>query len=278
MPDKLPEIGIMQGRLSPDEKGLFQFFPENWFVELNLAKLMGFDSVEWLFDWRDWEKNPILYDFDIVSACGDYHRITIYSICADYFMKHGFVGKEAEKSLQVLKQLVSAAQYIGAKVIVIPFLEEFTIHISSQKREIVENISIILGLCRLYGVKLAFETELNAEDLKQFIGSFNSVSVGVCYDIGNATSYGFQCPEDIEFLRKLIFEVHIKDRKVGSSQSVYLGEGDADFDGCFKALKNIGFSGPYILQAFRGQNYLDDAKKQLQFVKDIMGKIQKEEK
>lgn len=277
----MPEakIGIMQGRLSPDEKNLFQFFPENWQAELNLAKLLKFDSIEWLFDWRDWEKNPILCHPEFIYESNIYHRIKrikIRSICADYFMKYGFIGKEAAESIRILKQLIESAHIVNIEVIVIPFLEKFAVKNSQEKKKIADNIKIILGLCQVCGVKLAFETELDATELWHFVRMFQSPCVGVCYDLGNVASYGHDSPRDIGYLGDLIFEVHIKDRKKGSSQSVYLGEGNVDFAGCFRALKDIGFNGPMILQAFRGENCLEDAKKQFRFIKDVMEKTQKE--
>jgi sugar phosphate isomerase/epimerase len=58
----------------------------------------------------------------------------------------------------------------------------------------------------------------------------------------------------------------LKDRKVDSEQSVLLGTGVADFDACFRALKEIEYQGAYTLQAWRGDEFLVDARAQLAFV------------
>ena len=268
-----PQIGIMQGRLSPSQDGRFQFFPKNWQAEFSLAKELGFSSIEWIYDENPdirrphWEFNPILNREcrEEIHNLSRRHSVKINSICADYFMSNGFstdVGSDI-----VLRTLIFAAKSIQVKTIVLPFLENATIKNNRLKKEIIKSISDVLGLCKLYGVKLALETDLGANDIRIFIRQFKSPYVGVCYDLGNATSYGHDLPKDIGFLGALIFEVHIKDRKVGSSQSVYLGEGDVDFYGCFRALKSIGFNGSMILQANRGEYYIDDAKRQLDFVK-----------
>ena len=106
-----------------------------------------------------------------------------------------------------------------------------------------------------------------------FINEVNSPRVGICYDIGNCTSYGFNCPEEIRLLGDKIFEIHLKDRKIGGDRSMLLGTGDADFEDCFSALKEIGYKGNYVLQAWRGDNYLNDARKQLEFARNKINNV-----
>lgn len=262
----MPQIGIMQGRLSPPQDGRFQFSPKNWQAEFLLAKELGFGSIEWIFEDDNTEINPI-FDYKIrkeIQNLSRQHNVEINSLCADYFINHDLLTID---NILFLKVLMLVAKSSGIKTIVLPFLEGSDIKSRKQEKKVIKNISTVSGICHSYGIKLALETELDAKNLKMFIKEFDSPYVGVCYDLGNTASYGHNSPWDIRLLGDLIFEVHVKDRKVGSSQSVYLGEGDVDFDGCFKALKNIGFNGPMILQANRGEDYLADAKRQLEFVK-----------
>ncbi len=268
-----PQIGIMQGRLSPSQDGRFQFFPKNWQAEFSLAKKLGFDLIEWIYEEENWQIhwgfNPILDREwrEEIRKLSSRYSVGVHSMCADYFMSDNWLLSTNNNSIWVLSALVFVARVLGIKVIVLPFLEKSAIKNRKQETKVIENINAVLGICNLYDVRLALETELDAINLKRFIKEFNSPYVGVCYDLGNTVSYGHNSPWDIRFLGALIFEVHIKDRKVGSSQSVYLGEGDVDFYGCFRALKSIGFNGSMILQANRGEYYIDDAKRQLDFVK-----------
>ncbi|MBI2446475.1 MAG: sugar phosphate isomerase/epimerase [Parcubacteria group bacterium] len=269
----IPEIGIMQGRLSPPQNGRFQFFPKDWQAEFSQAQQLGFDSIEWVYDEDNWNLrwgfNPILdrEGREKIKKLSFWYNVGVRSICADYFINGGLSGF-GDSKVSMLIALIFVARALRIKTIVLPFLEKATIKNRKQKKQIIKNINSALGLCCLYDVKLALETELDGPDLKRFIQKFNSPYVGVCYDLGNTVSYGHNSPWDIRLLDDLIFEVHIKDRKIGSNKSVNLGEGDVDFDGCFKALKSISFNGPMILQANRSDvYYLDDAKRQLDFVK-----------
>jgi len=268
-------LGIMQGRLSPDFHSNFQFFPENWQAEFPLAKDIGFRCIEWLVDWRKMPVNPLLLSLqkiDEIKQLSIMNMISVESICADYFMQNRLFGADPDvinNSLAVLSTIVSVAVgQIGVKVIVLPFLEELALVNYRKKREVVSNLMDIMSFGEYAGLSFALETEMNCDDLKRFIDLFDRDNIGVCYDLGNCTSYGHNCPRDIKKLGSLIKVVHVKDRKLGSAQSVYLGEGDVDFEGCFDALAEINFSGPLILQAWRGEDYLNDARSQLSFVKE----------
>ena len=234
---------------------------------------MGCDWIEWIYDEDNWDIrwgfNPVLDREwrDEIRNISSKHGVGIHSMCVDYFMNSGFL-RPNDNQVYILNALVFVARALGIKNIVLPFLEKATIKNRKQKKEVIENVSSVLDLCHLFGVKLALETELDAVNLRHFIRAFQSPYVGICYDLGNTVSYGHDSPKDIGFLGDLIFEVHIKDRKIGSAKSINLGEGDVDFDGCFRALKSIGFNGPMILQANRSDvYYLDDAKRQLDFVR-----------
>lgn len=266
------KVGILQGRLSPSLNGRFQFFPEEWQKEFKTAKEIGFDSIEWLFDWVDFENNPIFNDKGRMEIEKNIREsgVKASSICADYYMEYVFTGNQAQKSIEVLKELVKAANITSEKLILIPLLEKNAPKSDEEKKEIILNIKKALPEAEKNGVRIAFETEMPKEELLEFLKSFNSESVGAYYDIGNATSYRFNCVEDIRSIKDRIFGIHAKDRKKGSAQSVILGEGDSDYPGCVEALKEVSFSGVIIMQAWRGQEYLEDAKNQLLFLKQYI--------
>src|SRR3989344_5897794 len=106
------DIGILQGRLSPSLDGRLQFFPKDWEKEFFIAKDIGFKSIEWLFDWPDFQKNPIFTEEGriVIQKTMQDSGVKVSSICADYYMKHRFLGEEANKSIEVLNQLISVAR------------------------------------------------------------------------------------------------------------------------------------------------------------------------
>ncbi len=264
-------IGILQGRLSPSQDGRFQFFPPKWEEEFSVAARLGFSAIEWLVDWPDWETNPILDPkmtekiFDVTERTG----IPVNSLCGDYFMKYRLAGKEAKTSETVAIELVQAAARVTKqKLLLLPLLEQNTYSTEDERTEVVTNLSPAVREAERLGVRIGFETEMPISELVHFLDRFDSSAVGVYYDIGNCTSYGFNCSQDLLSLGNRVFGVHIKDRKVGSPQSLSLGMGDANIHDCLRVLTEIEFHGVPIMQAWRGENYLQDAIDQLNFIKN----------
>lgn len=255
----------MQGRLSPSLDGRFQFFPSDWQAEFKIAKELGFDLIEWFVDYRDDEPNSVGLWTDDSTRKKIEEASKIVSVVSADCGRLGLSGKSFSEKL--FKDFISSASG-KIKTFNIPLLEEASIKDELARKEALQNIEQILEYADKFDVRIGLEVDLRAEELLDFINKINSSRIGVCYDIGNCTSYGFNCPEEIRILGDKIFEVHLKDRKVGGNQSMTLGEADADFDGCFLALKEIGYKGNYILQAWRGKDYLDDARKQLEFTKN----------
>ena len=55
------KFGIMQGRLLPKYKGRYQAHPVGyWKDEFPIASQLGLDSIEFILDYNDAEKNPLL--------------------------------------------------------------------------------------------------------------------------------------------------------------------------------------------------------------------------
>ena len=271
------KIGIMQGRLSPrpeNEKRL-QFFPVDWRREFEAARAIGFDCIEWLLDWEEFKKNPLLSEHGAkeIRSAARASGVETLSLCSDYFMKYPLAAGDPVAAAREVSVQMRAAAACGQNLILIPLLEDHAVTGEAEKQRIISVVARAREGVPDTRVRIAFETELPADELIDFVDRFRNPRVGVYYDIGNCTSYGFDCPRDLTKLSKRVFGVHIKDRKAGSAQSVMLGAGDADFEKCFAVLSDVGYTGTYILQAWRGDDYRDDAATQLKFVREIMEKL-----
>ena len=267
-------VGIMIGRLSSATDNRIQFFPNDWEKEFPLAKELGFDFIQWFLD-RDIPNfdpiNDIWRDPDVLKKI-DYVRkiLPISSVdCGFYFM----FGPKANISFEYFSSLLKPlSSRLSEGILSIPLLEKSAPHSEKEKKEALITLQKIADKAKPLGLRLALETEMPATELIKFIESCDRENIGVSYDTGNCTSYGFNCPHDIRLLDKMIFEVHLKDRKVGSTQSVLLGKGDTDFINCFQAFKDIDYQGTYTLQAWRGEDFIFDSKNQLDFIKNILNK------
>lgn len=262
-------LGIMQGRLSPPQGGALQFFPEDWEPEFATAHLLGFDSIEWIFD-EPYEGNPLRTTSgqQRILDIGRESGVTVRSVCADVFMKQTLVRRDPSV-VALLIMLLTSAERAGIPLVGLPLVEGNTPETPEQHDIVAENISHALALADV-GTKIALEADLPAERIIALVEDIGSERVGVCYDTGNAMTFGFDAGADIRALGKRLFEIHFKDRIKGTRQSVYLGEGSVNFPDVFAALKEVGYDGLAILQAWRGEEYLADSKRQFEFLMDFI--------
>jgi hexulose-6-phosphate isomerase len=261
----MKRVGIMQGRLSPAQDGRLQFFPQNWQAEFAAAKKIGFDFIEWFADYQtDGSSSIGLWTCDTARRQIEAASEKVPVLSADC----GQLGLFDFQN-QLLKDFIAAAAG-HIRVFCVPLLEESSISNGRHRTAIVRNLWSLLDHLEYHGARIALETDLKASELLDLLDTVGSARVGICYDLGNCTSYGFDCPNEILDLAGWIFEVHIKDRKVGVTESLPLGSGDVDFRSCFAALREIGYAGDLTLQAWRGEDYLADAERQLTFVRSLL--------
>jgi hexulose-6-phosphate isomerase len=102
-------------------------------------------------------------------------------------------------------------------------------------------------------LELHLETSLGPEDFSSFLRNLESPWIKVNYDSGNSSSLGFDPREEFAAYGRRIGSIHIKDRVRGGG-TVPLGEGDTNFEALFSVLREIHYTGDYILQVTRGES------------------------
>lgn len=270
-------IGIMQGRLTPSPDGRLQFFPkDNWEKEFTLAASLGFDCLEWVFEANNHENNPLIssVDFEKIARISRVSGVAISSICADYFMDfpcHHADPDVRSQAVKMLRTLIAKASGLGAKTILFPVLEKSAIKNTTDVELLKSALVSVMPWAESLKVDLALECSLSARESAEIVCSFKTTRIKVYYDVGNATSYGFDAAGEIMELGDLIGGVHIKDRAI-NGPSMPLGGGGVDFKYVFQSLRAIGYSRPIILQAARDSRdlALENARRNLNFVRSFL--------
>jgi sugar phosphate isomerase/epimerase len=263
-------VAILQGRLSPDTESRYQFFPKAlWQDEFHRAREIGFDGIEWLVDPKGWRENPIFSASFSEAENLSRDVLPIVSVCADWFMEVCIWEGNPEEHRENIRKLFPHVVHTKNKLILLPLLETHPIKDVSAQEKVIAVLKPLSTELETLGITIAFETELTASELATFLDSFESPAFGVYYDVGNCTSYGFNCADDVRVLGNRIKGVHLKDRKIGTTKPLRLGEGDADFAGVIGTLLEIGWPGTLVMQAWRGERYIDDAKTQLEFIRSF---------
>lgn len=266
------KVGVMQGRLLPKYQGRYQAHPLGyWQEEFHITKSLGLDCIEFILDFNDAEKNPLLQlgGIDEIHEIVEETGVCVRTVCADYFMEaplHAANETVVLRSQGILRRLLENVRSLGVTDIVIPCVDQSSLKTGNAQKRFVRNMLPLVEYAEGFDINLALETDLPPEPFAELLDQFDSERVTVNYDIGNSAALGFDPVEELKCYGERITDIHIKDRVLGSG-SVMLGEGDADFDLFFSTLMQFHFDGPFIMQAYRDDEGLGMFKKQLEWVK-----------
>lgn len=273
MVDYMLKFGVMQGRLT-NKGGFFpQSFPwNNWQKEFLVAKELGFDCIEWMFNADMWEENPVITDEGVINIqkCIDNTGISVSGICANFFMENSIYNDTIEmkkRNIKILNTLVKNAGKIGCSNIILPMFGSSGDFF--ERKSIWEQLYLLLGQLESGNVNILIETDAPIHIVKNFIDEIPDGRVGICYDMGNAAGLGKNVLSELRCYSNLIGEYHIKDKKNGES-TVMLGKGDVPYKECMNWLLEYEHKALLILESYYGLNAIEDTKKNLQYIKDQM--------
>jgi L-ribulose-5-phosphate 3-epimerase len=271
------QIGIMQGRLTPRIDGKIQAYPaKTWQKEFEIAKEIGYSAIEWIVE-KPLEINALMSKSgmkeikEIILKTG----VKVDYVCADIFMQQPLVRmseKIKEENKKILEQILINSKEIGAIGVEIPFVDASSIKTASEIDELISVTEDAFKLAGEIGINVSLETDLNAKEFKKLLEKVNLDHVKANYDIGNSASLGYEPLEELENYGQRILNVHVKDRKLGST-TVPLGTGNADIRCVFEKLDEIGYTGGITMQAARGEDDVATAREQLMYTLEMMKKI-----
>ncbi len=275
------QIGMMQGRLTQPKGRGIQFFPfENWEEEFRIARKLGLNEIEFIFDFEDYKQNP-LWTIDGVNRIKEIRTetgIQINAVCFDYFMRRAFFKedvqqvKRIEENTQIIKTILESMKQLQIKLLEIPLVDDSSLKSDKEKATFREWLLKIIDYAD-ETINIALETDLSPKDFKEYLNLFNHPRVGANYDSGNSSGIGYDLYEEVTTLGDYIFNIHIKDR-IYQGTTVSLGTGSADFDRLFKGLSEIKYKHNFILQAARGieGEEQDNIVAQMEFVSQYIKK------
>ena len=146
----LNQIGIMQGRLLPKYQNRYQAHPLGyWQKEFELSEKVGINYIEFIFDYNDFQKNPLMsFDgVDLILEAINKTGVGVRSVCADYFMEaplHSQIQEIAYQSTEVLKVLLINSHRLGITDIVIPCVDQSSLKSELGKQIFISNINLVL--------------------------------------------------------------------------------------------------------------------------------------
>ena len=265
----------MQGRLLPKYKGRFQAHPLGyWQDEFPLAADIGLQCIEFIFDFNDYQLNPLW----TVSGLREIEKIAkdtgikVYSVCADFFMECPFHSEHKDQcdfAILVAEKLIQNCSELGISDIVIPCVDQSSLQSQKEVQVFIEHIQRVVPLAEKFDIHLALETDLAPNTFKSLLDQLNSPSITVNYDTGNSASLGYNFREELEFYGDRISDLHVKDRILGGG-SVFLGNGEMNLSEFIHEFDILKFEGPIIMQLYRDEEGLRIFKEQFEIFINLM--------
>lgn len=253
------KIGFMQGRLCDRVDGKIQAFPwKDWEKEFPVANKIGIPLMEWTLDQDRLYENPLMTEAGRarIKALSNEFNLEIYSLTGDCFMQAPFFKADEltrDTLLADLYEIISACDQVGIKYVLIPLVDNGAIQTAAQEASLIQGLLPLTNQLIQKNMKIVFESDFPAQKLAAFIELFPADAFGINYDIGNSAALGFNPEEEIKAYGHRIDNVHVKDRMLHGT-TVPLGSGNANFSKVFNSLKEVGYSGNFILQTARAED------------------------
>ena len=173
--------GIMQGRLTPSNGRGIQFFPfDNWENEFVIAKEIGLDEIQFIFDYDNYQNNPLWTETGLsqINSLIAQTGITVRSLCFDYFMRrpfYKFKGKEREvlrdENKAILLKMFESMYSIGGSLIEIPSVDDSSMKSDEEKQLYSDFLKEIISIThkKFSNILIGLETDLPVEEFVSFI-------------------------------------------------------------------------------------------------------------
>lgn len=266
----LLEFGTIQGRLSVDSENRLQFFPHNWIEEFDVAHQLKLKSIEWIIERESSHvNNPLLNDSGVLDILKTIQRtsVKVDSVCFDLMISHNILELE-----NIIKKLIHNMSIIGAKYLILPFMEQSDLN-NFKKDELLNFLSNIIKYSSSYKVSLLIESNCAPIILEEILKSFTNKNVGICFDFGNRVNLSENQVLDLKLLLPYVKSVHLKDKDI-HNKNVHLTEGSVDLFGLLKVLYENNYTGNLIFESVRGENCKKTMKKNISIISKILEEIE----
>ncbi len=158
---------------------------------------------------------------------------------------YGVAGTSMDKEEN--RKLFEFARFMGMKLLIV---EPGDFRIWDNLEELAKEYDIKVAVHN-HGIKSLYG---NPAVVRQVVLN-RDARLGVCLDVGWITSAHFDAAQIYKDYKGRVFDIHLKDKKVQKTtkgddvaNDTHIGEGDANYKGLFKALRESGYTGRIAIE------------------------------
>ncbi|MEW6357166.1 MAG: sugar phosphate isomerase/epimerase family protein [Planctomycetota bacterium] len=241
-----------------------------WDESYAVAAEIGFDGVEICTTKEEhmprvFNPAPRQKSKELAKAAG----VETCAISYGYIRQTSFIDPNAEtrkKGVENMKRMIAVAKDMGCFGILCPTFDRDKIDIDEDEtKRFVECYRQCAPTAEREKIYLAIETSFSVELLQEIVGAVGSPYVKVYQDVSNALFYGHDTVDMLNRLGGDICMIHIKE-----TDSKPLGEGDVDWDGTLRAIRDMGYDDWLVFETGPGDDPVAMAKRNLEWLKERM--------
>ena len=260
-------IGALDSVLSGDDR-------LSWEQAFHRAGELGFEGME-LGVGKDYDQTELWNPEGrrrlrgISEAAG----VLTPSICLHSYWTYSFAdANEAmrARAVRLAREAAVAAREMGAGNILLPFTNPGSVEAGLARERWIAGMKESAPAAEEAGVVYCLENVGTSfadkpEDILAIVDAVGSPAVKVYYDAGNAVSSGYDPLHAITLLNKRIGQVHVKEVRGHS-----LGDGIVPWPKIIQALRDIGYSGWFMLETDSTKDPKTAARKNLETIRRLL--------
>ena len=240
-----------------------------WLEKMQAAKQAGFDYIEISIDESDERLARLDWSDEKIEEIRSYMKetgIIIPSMCLSGHRRFPFGSKNKEtrdKAFEIMEKGIILAQKLGVRVIQLATYDVYYEESDEETKVLfLEGMKKSVEMASHAGVILAMEimdTPFVGTILRamHYIKEIRSPYFKIYPDMGKLTQFSADVESEFELGISETVAIHVKETNPGVFKCVPFGEGTVRFTDIFKKLKDLNYTGMFLIEM-----WADNTKKQ----------------
>ncbi len=240
------------------EKGIPNAF--SWKEKMQAAKMAGFDYIEISIDESDERLARLDWSDEKIEEIRSYMKetgIIIPTMCLSGHRRFPFGSKNKKtrkKAFEIMEKAIILAQKLGIRCIQLATYDVYYEESDEETKALfLDGMKKSVAMAGRAGVILAMEimdTPFVGTIIRamHYIKEIPSPYFKIYPDMGNLTQFSNDVESEFELGISQTVAIHVKETKPGIFKNVPFGEGTVQFTDIFKKLKELNYTGMFLIE------------------------------
>lgn len=252
----------------------------SWKEKMQTAKAAGFDYIEISIDESDERLARLDWSDEEIDEIRSYMEetgIVIPTMCLSGHRRFPFGSKDEatrEKAFEIMEKGIILAQKLGVRCIQLATYDVYYEESDEEtKRRFLDGMKKSVEMASRAGVILAMEimdTPFVGTILRamHYIKEIPSPYFKIYPDMGNLTQFSNDVESEFELGIAQTAAIHVKETKPGVFKNVPFGEGTVRFTDIFKKLKELNYTGMFLIEMWADNSRKQTMEEAVKTIKD----------